>query len=246
MFEFLKQKKLNRLTEQAQQYLQVTYEQPKPAKKPEPKKKDTPKPKDEDIRYSISSEQFSIRHPVEVNQKKTDEPKKPAEEKKSETIPEEEPRVRYSLSIPRDKDFYDADRIAGLLRNANKISQSTFDRQLDRSLNQTFTDKLGELIRERNLRDADVYKAAQMDRRLFSKIMSDRNFKPSKDTALALCFALKLGLPGVIDLLSRAGYTLSHSNRRDVVIEYFFREGVYNLVDINIVLEKLGQKIIGR
>ena len=89
-------------------------------------------------------------------------------------------------------------------------------------------------------------KAAQMDRRLFSKMMSDRNYKPSKDTAVALVIALELSLKQANDLLSRAGYALSHSNKRDVIIEYFIRERIYNLSDINEVLYRLDQKIIGR
>ena len=91
------------------------------------------------------------------------------------------------------------------------------------------------------MKDADVYKAAQVDRRLFSKIVSDREYKPAKDTCVAFAFALKLTLPEAEDLLSRAGYTLSHSSKRDVVIEYFFKEHIYNLNDVNGVLYQLQQ-----
>ena len=101
-------------------------------------------------------------------------------------------------------------------------------------------------INEKGWRDSKVYKAAQMDRRLFSKIMSDQYYKPSKDSALALAIALELTLKQTNDLLSRAGYTLSHSDKRDVIIEYFIREGIYNLSDINEILYRLDQKIIGR
>ena len=76
--------------------------------------------------------------------------------------------------------------------------------------------------------------------------MSDRQYKPSKDTVIAISIALKLRLDEANDLLSRAGYALSHSNKKDVIIEYFFREQIYNLDDINSVLFNLGQKIIGR
>lgn len=96
------------------------------------------------------------------------------------------------------------------------------------------------------MRDAEVYKAAQLDRRLFSKIMSDKDYKPAKDTAIAIAIALQLSLEEATDLLSRAGYTFSHSNKKDIIIEYFFRERIYKLDDINEVLFNLGQKIIGR
>ena len=114
------------------------------------------------------------------------------------------------------------------------------------AVNITFVEKLADLIRLRGVRDAAVYRAAQLDRRLFSKMMSDREYKPSKDTAVAIALALHLPLEQANDLLSRAGYTLSHSSKRDVVIEYFFRERIYNLTDINIVMDRLGMKIIGR
>ena len=76
--------------------------------------------------------------------------------------------------------------------------------------------------------------------------MSDMHYKPSKDTALALSFALELSINQTNDLLSRAGYSLSHSDKRDIIIEFFFREKIYNITEINCVLENLGQKIIGR
>ena len=81
---------------------------------------------------------------------------------------------------------------------------------------------------------------------MFSKIISNREYKPSKDTAIAFAIALKLSLDETNDILSRAGYTFSHSNERDIIIEYFFREKIYNLIDINEVLYNLNQKIIGR
>ena len=76
--------------------------------------------------------------------------------------------------------------------------------------------------------------------------MSDVNYKPAKDTAIALAFALKLTISDANDLLSRAGYAFSHSDKRDLVIEYFFRKGVFNLTDINIVLDRLGFKLLGK
>ena len=85
-----------------------------------------------------------------------------------------------------------------------------------------------------------------IDRRLFSKIMSDRQYKPSKDTSIAIALALRLKLSEATDMLSRAGYTFSHINKKDIIVEYFFRERIYKLDDINEVLYNLGQKTIGR
>ena len=158
--------------------------------------------------------------------------------------------VRYSLQetdadIPTQGDKFRKDAVEQLFA-LYSLNNTSLNKQLDSTLNLTFVDMLTRYINMKGWRDSKVYKAAQLDRRLFSKIMSDREYKPAKDTALALAIALELTLQQTNDLLDRAGYTLSHSNKRDVIIEYFIREGVHNLVDINEVLYKLDQKIIGR
>ena len=145
---------------------------------------------------------------------------------------------RFSL-----EDSYDPDKVDSLMRG---LAQNQSVTGLHNALDRTFVESLQDLIRDKGLRDSQVYRAAQLDRRLFSKMMSDAEYKPAKDTVLALAFALRLSLPQAIKLLGRAGYTLSHSIRRDVVIEYFFREGIYNLKEINLVLDKLEMKVIGR
>ena len=131
-------------------------------------------------------------------------------------------------------------------KRSESIGHAEDDDALNRYVNATFVDHLCEYIRQKNLKDPQVYKAACLDRRLFSKIMSDSRYQPAKDTAIALAFALRLNLSEVTELLFSAGYTLSHSIQRDVIIEYFFRAGIYDLSDINAVLEEMGQKEIGR
>ena len=158
--------------------------------------------------------------------------------------------VRYSLQetdadIPAKGDKFRKDAVEQLFA-LYSLNNASLNKQLDSTLNLTFVDMLTRYIIMKGWRDSKVYKAAQIDRRLFSKIMSDREYKPAKDTALALAIALELTLQQTNDLLDRAGYTLSHSNKRDVIIEYFIREGVHNLMDINEVLHKLDQKMIGR
>jgi hypothetical protein len=157
--------------------------------------------------------------------------------------------VRYSLDdtdgIPTQGDKFRKDAVEELFA-LYSLNNGSLNKKLDTALNLTFVDMLTRYIDMKGWRDSKVYQAAQMDRRLFSKIMSERNYKPAKDTALALAIALGLTLQQTSDLLDRAGYTLSHSNKRDVIIEYLIREGVHNLADINGVLYKLDQKIIGR
>ena len=115
-----------------------------------------------------------------------------------------------------------------------------------RQRQKTFVEKLMELIDEKGLTDPKVYKKAQIDRRLFSKMMSDVKYQPAKDTCLAIALAMQLTPDETADLLSRAGYALSRSLRRDVMIEYFIREGISDLHTVNEVLTRLGEKKLGR
>ena len=149
--------------------------------------------------------------------------------------------------VQQRTDLYDSDPVGNLLRSMSPSTPvSEVIKALDHYRNMTFVEKMLDYIDKRQLRESTVYKAAQVDRRLFSKIISDREYKPSKDTCVAFALALKLTLSEAEDLLSRAGYTLSHSNKRDVLIEFFFREKIYDLGNVNEVLYHLDQKLIGR
>ena len=150
--------------------------------------------------------------------------------------------VKYSL-----RDNYNSGTIRSAMRGlSDTASPLETLRTLDAYTDLSFVDKMLEYINVNGLRDADVYKAAMIDRRLFSKIVSDSSYKPAKDTCVALCLALRLTLQEANDLLSRAGYAFSHSNKRDVILEFCFREQIYNLIDVNDLLFRLDQKILGR
>ena len=150
--------------------------------------------------------------------------------------------IRYSLG-----DFYDFSAVSEAIESVYAERDfSRFNDTMDKNMNLTFTEKLQQLIQEKGLQDPYIYKAANLDRRLFSKIMNDPWYSPSKDTVLAIAFAMRLTFDEANDLLSRAGYSLSHSTKRDIVIEYFFRMHIWKLQDINIVLSELGERIIGR
>ena len=149
-------------------------------------------------------------------------------------------------------DRYNSGAIERVMRSApSKATSGTPTRasvldSLESYMDQSFVGKLVALIREKGLKESDVYRAAQIDRKLFSKIISDQEYKPAKDTCISLAYALQLSLEETNDLLSRAGYTLSHSNKRDVILEYFFSTHNHDLFEINEVLLQLNQKPLGR
>ena len=112
-------------------------------------------------------------------------------------------------------------------------------------LDESFTQMLLRLIDEKHISDADCYKKANIDRRLFHKIRSNPHYKPSKQTALALAVALELSLEQTRELLMKAGFALSHSDKGDIVVEYCIRQRIYNIIEINQVLFKLDLQPLG-
>lgn len=109
-----------------------------------------------------------------------------------------------------------------------------------RHLSDTFSEYLLYLIQNKNMENAEVYKRALVDKKTFSKIKNNPEYHPQKLTALCLCVGAKLNMDETRDLLARAGYALSPCDKTDVIFSYFIEKQIYDMIELDILLEEYG------
>ena len=163
----------------------------------------------------------------------------------SEGIRREWRFIRERRRQKANLDAEDLDYCASIpLPNAAGNAKMSLEAMLEKE-EMTFSEALLDWLIKKNLNDPDVYKKANIDRKLFSKIRKNPDYKPKKNTAIALALAMELDLEETKEFIGRAGYALTHSSKYDIIIEYFILQKNYNVFEINEVLFAYNYPLIG-
>ena len=157
--------------------------------------------------------------------------------------------VQYTNSKPEEiPEEFDVSTMQKTKIKKGMSSTMSVNRNIDNLMNQleeTFSQRLLRMIDERGMTDSEAYTKAYVDRRHFSKIRKDVNYVPNKKTVLAFTIALELSLDEAKDLLGSAGFALSRSSKTDIIVAYFLQNKIYDMFEINAVLDAYGQPVFG-
>lgn len=105
---------------------------------------------------------------------------------------------------------------------------------------ESFQDKIFQMIKEKNLDEVEIYKKGNISRQLFSRIRSEEDYHPTKNTVLSLAIGMELNIDETSELLEKAGFAFSSASKSDLIIQYFMYHKNYNIFAMNEVLEKYG------
>ena len=151
----------------------------------------------------------------------------------------------YLKPVEEERGFFKKAKLGAAL-SCECCEASSISEYIDKNKDEdTFQTKLFKLIDERELKDSDVYNKVNIDRRLFSKIRSNVDYHPSKETIILLGLALELDENEIVDLLESASYSLPMNSTYDLIIRFCFKEHIYNISTVNDLLYEYKCRILG-
>lgn len=117
------------------------------------------------------------------------------------------------------------------------LDEACIDDYIDNNKNDDkFQMLLFKYIDRLDKKDSEIYNKANIDRRLFSKIRSNKDYHPSKNTVISLGLALNLNEDEIVSLLNSASYSLPFNNKFDLIIRFCFINKIYDINEVNNLL----------